>query len=137
METLICVGLRRGEASGLMWSDLDFDGRTITVQRSVTYTPGDGLQVGIPKTFNSVRTIPIPANLISSFQQWQKEQAAPHGSLLLGAYVFADTENPFSPIRPDRITQWLRQFEKEHGLRKISPHGLRHTAATLVLSRKI
>lgn len=133
METLICVGLRRGEASGLMWSDLDFDGGTITVQRSVTYTPGDGLQVGIPKTFNSVRTIPIPANLISGFQQLQKEQAVPH-SYLLGAYVFADTENPFSPIRPDRITRWLRQFEKEHGLRKISPHGLRHTTATLLLS---
>ena len=134
METLICLGLRRGEAAGLMWSDFDFDGGTLTVQRNVTYVPGSGLQIGTPKTDSSIRVLPVPAALICNLKKWQKEQAAPHGSTLIGAYTFADIKDPFSPIRPDRITQWLRRFEKEHGLKEVSPHDLRHTAATLLLS---
>ena len=134
METLICLGLRRGEAAALMWSDFNFDEGTLTVQRNVTYVPGSGLQIGTPKTDSSIRVLPVPAALICNIKKWQKEQAAPHGSTLIGAYTFADIKDPFSPIRPDRITQWLRRFEKEHGLKEVSPHDLRHTAATLLLS---
>ena len=42
--------------------------------------------------------------------------------------------DPYSPIRPDNITQWLARFNKSHGLRNVSPHDLRHTCATLLLS---
>lgn len=42
--------------------------------------------------------------------------------------------DPYSPIRPDNITQWLARFNKTHGLREVSPHDLRHTCATLLLS---
>ena len=46
----------------------------------------------------------------------------------------SDTNDPYSPIRPDSITQWLSRFNKQHGLRNVSPHDLRHTCATLLLS---
>ena len=46
----------------------------------------------------------------------------------------SDVVDPYSPIRPDSITQWLSRFNKKHGLRNISPHDLRHTCATLLLS---
>ena len=51
--------------------------------------------------------------------------------------VYDESSNysdPYSPIRPDNITQWLARFNKTHGLRNVSPHDLRHTCATLLLA---
>ena len=33
--------------------------------------------------------------------------------------------------------QWLAKFEKKHGLKKVSPHGLRHTYCSLLLSQNV
>ena len=48
------TGMRRGEIMGLMYSDIDFDNRTISIKRSIT----DG-KVTTPKTEKSIRTVPI------------------------------------------------------------------------------
>ena len=44
LQAFITTGLRRGECIGLQWQDIDFQKQTLTVNRSVTYTPecGDG-----------------------------------------------------------------------------------------------
>ena len=50
------------------------------------------------------------------------------------AFIFGSPVDPYNPIRPDSVTQWLDRFNTTHGLRKVSPHDLRHTCATLLLS---
>ncbi len=50
------------------------------------------------------------------------------------AFIFGSPVDPYTPIRPDSITQWLARFNKVHGLRSVSPHDLRHTCATLLLA---
>ena len=134
MEVLITTGIRRGEAAALMWSDFNFDSLTMKIQRNAYYTPKDGVSVGTPKTESSIREIHILPTVAAKLKQWKAEQAAPHGGVLIGAYSFSDSVDPFSPIRPDAITKWLRLFEDANGLRKVSPHDLRHTAATLLLA---
>ena len=37
------------------------------------------------------------------------------------------------PIPPDRVSAWLRSFNKRHNLPPVSVHGLRHTNATLLI----
>lgn len=55
---LLCTGLRRGEALGLKWGDVDFKRNTITIDRGVTYRKGK-TQIGDTKTEGSVRKVPL------------------------------------------------------------------------------
>lgn len=73
MEVLITTGLRRGECLGLQWQDIDFENETISVKRSVLYTPETGIYVSEPKTSNSVRTIPVMKSTLYELQLLLKE----------------------------------------------------------------
>lgn len=134
MTTLLLTGLRRGEAAGLQWQDIDFENSVLHVERNVIYTAASGLVISTPKTANSVRAVPIPPSLAALLKEWEKEQAAPTGAALIPtAFVFAVPERPFDPPMPDTFTRWLSRFTKERNLPAISPHDLRHSCASLLL----
>lgn len=63
---LYYTGLRRGEALGLRWSDINFAARTLRVERDIDFVTGD---VGTVKTATSVRIVPIPDALMIMLQQ--------------------------------------------------------------------
>jgi integrase len=56
----LSLGLRRGELLGLQWPDVDLETRSLTVNRTLQYMPGQGLVVSAPKTTASARTIRSP-----------------------------------------------------------------------------
>lgn len=56
----IAVGLRRGEALGLSWNDLDLDRRTLTVRQTLQRLKGK-LVLGPTKTKKSARMVSLPA----------------------------------------------------------------------------
>jgi integrase len=66
LRTLVLVlgycGLRFGEAAALRVSDVDIEGRWITVRRSVTYVRKAGLIEGATKN-HTTRKVPVPAFL--------------------------------------------------------------------------
>jgi len=62
LAILYYTGLRRGEALGLRWSDVDFSARTVRVERDIDFVTG---KVGTVKTDKSVRTVPLPDELIA------------------------------------------------------------------------
>ena len=137
MNVLIRCGLRRGELAGLKWQDIDFNNNTLTVCRDVINnkeTNGKNY-VKETKSMNSDRVIPIDPMLKGLLKTWQKDQAEQYGSILMpSAFIFGSPIDPYQPIRPDSITQWLARFNKSHDLRMVSPHDLRHTCATLLLA---
>ena len=72
MYLFITTGLRRGELAGLQWQDFNPKEQTISVRRNVSYTPQTGLTVGIPKTANGIRTVPVSpkvAEMLSSYKR--------------------------------------------------------------------
>lgn len=69
LQMLITTGLRRGECLGLQWQDVDFQNGTVSVNRSVTYTPENGIVVAAPKTANSNRTIPLVPSSVKLLKQ--------------------------------------------------------------------
>lgn len=134
MTLLLLTGLRRGEAAGLQWADIDFKYGTLRVERNVTYTARTGIVVSTPKTQSSVRKVPATPSLLAILKKWQFEQERNYEHRLPAtAYVFAVPENPLSPPLPDTITRWLSRFVKERGLPNVSPHDLRHSCASLLL----
>lgn len=135
LQLLITTGLRRGECIGLQWQDVDFEKATISVNRAVTYTPDSGIMVAAPKTATSIRTIPLMQSTLSILTRWQREQKRRHPNKdLTSAFLFSRENAPFEARDPSAITRHLKRFTRAAGLPDVSPHDLRHTCASLLLS---
>ena len=62
---LLQTGLRTGEMIGLKWSDIDFEKRTLTVNRSMEYRYSVGeWRIGEPKSKSGYRTVPLTQEAI-------------------------------------------------------------------------
>lgn len=127
------TGLRRGEACGLQWKDIDFTKKTLTVEPT-----RDNKGVRSPKTDNSYRTILIDDILIQQlkgYKKWCKETKSKFGYHLINSdFIFISYQNG-NPITDNTIIYSLRRITKKAGIKPITPHGLRHTHATLLLSQ--
>jgi len=131
---LITTGLRRGEAVGLQWGDISADGLTLTINRNVTpdKTAENKIHIGQTKG-KEARTVPISRRVYSLLMERKAEQESKYGLVMPNAYIFNHDGDTYKPIYPTAPTRWQRRFVKRHGLENVSPHDLRHTAATLAL----
>lgn len=131
---LITTGLRRGEAVGLQWGDISADKLTLTIQRNVTLdkTAEDKIHIGQTKG-KEARTVPISRRVYALLMQRKEEQQQQYGLVMPTAFIFNRDGNAYRPIYPTAPTRWQQKFVKRHGLEDVSPHDLRHTAATLAL----
>jgi integrase len=135
LHVLITTGLRRGECLGLQWRDIDQDGGTLNVKRSVNYTVESGVNVAEPKTPKSIRTIPVISSTLSMLNEWRRETETAHPKKNLEcAFVFASPDSPFSPYNAGAFYRRISRFMKANNLPDISAHDLRHTCASLLLS---
>lgn len=133
MNILMTCGLRRGEATGLQWRDIDKEKLTLTVARNVApdKTAPDKYTVGTPKTGEG-RTVPLLPRVYALLMDLKREQEEHFQTKLFPAsFIFCRDDNPWRPVYPTVPTRWQRRFVKRHGLPDVSPHDLRHTAATL------
>lgn len=145
----VAGGLRKGEIMGLEWSDIDFEKGTLEVKRASQFIPGQGIITKTPKNETSKRIISLPASLIILLKQYKASQTArrlrlgtkwqQREKLRLGK-EFKETDRLFttwdgSPGYPDWPTTWFSKFIKEKNLPPLNFHGLRHTAATLLIGQ--
>ena len=143
----IFTGCRRGELVPLRWSDIAFDDSSIRITKSACMVKGELLIKGT-KTKGSIRTIAIPAAVLSLARCWKREQALYRltiGSQWIGDdFVFIrwngsmmGLDTPYHAFR--RIIRNYNANRKngEPELPLIPLHGLRHTSATLLISQGI
>lgn len=131
---LITSGLRRGEAVGLQWVDINADKLTLTISRNVTIdkTAEDKIHIGQTKG-KETRTVPISRRVYALLMERKEEQRQQYGLVMPTAFIFNRDGNAYAPVFPTTPTRWQQRFVKRHGLEAVSPHDLRHTAATLAL----
>ncbi len=128
------TGLRRGEALGLRWEDIDLSRGQASIRHNLVVVRG-GLEFGSPKSGRG-RHISLATQTVNALRAWRATQVAE--KLAIGA-VWADplglvfTREDGSPIHPDRVTDAFRRSQKTTELPKITLHQLRHTWATLAL----
>lgn len=145
--TALSTGLRLGEILALKWSDIDFDTSNLTVKRTlqrVTVIDREGNRVSkvieqTPKTKNSIRTIPIPRNILVKLKDHKVQQSK--NKLHLGElyanndYVFCDKLGyPINDKRPNRN---LKSVLNKLGIEPLKFHGLRHTYATRLFEANV
>ena len=143
LAVLALLGLRRGEALGLSWNDIDLDGGVVTIRRSLSRIRVDGktqLVLAPTKTRSSRRPLPIPPVLISLLRMWRKEQSRMRlkaGELWGSGWVdesLVFTTPLGTPIDPDNLRHALERLGRKAGIGHVHPHQLRHSVASVLIA---
>ena len=128
-------GLRRGEACGLHWADLDLPARTLTVRwQLLQYGWATGLDD--PKTDASADTIALDNATAAVLADHHQRQ---HAERLAAGPAWADTGLVFTTptgdaLHPADVTDQFTRLVAATGLPPVRLHDLRHGAATLTLA---
>ncbi|MEU7345768.1 tyrosine-type recombinase/integrase [Streptomyces bacillaris] len=138
-ELALRTGLRRGELLGLHWADVDLDGGTASVCRSLQRTRSAGLTHLPTKTRASERRIALPTECIRALHgHWERQEEEREGAgadWKTSGLVFTTTAG--GPLDPANITRHFRGLLNRAGLRRIRFHDLRHSTATLLLEQGV
>lgn len=133
------TGLRRSELLGLEWNDIDWDNKRLRIVRTSQYLSHRGVFTDETKNQTSERYIYISDKVITilkEHRQWQLMQAA----ILRDVWVDSGrvgTNEDGTPMKPARLSNWFKKFMKKTDLPHITFHGLRHTYATICITKGI
>lgn len=130
------TGLRQGEALALKWSDIDFENKKITVNKTAVRIK-EKQTIQTPKTKNSKRVISIDPATLSILRSWKKDQIKiyfKNGKHFEGDDNFIFTNERADWVHIHNFIRYFKRFIADHKLKPITPHGLRHTHASLLFS---
>jgi integrase len=135
---LAMTGMRRGEALGLAWEDLDMEAGRLTISRA--WVPVNGqAQMSEPKTRRGRRTIaldPVTLDALKAHAARQADEQSDWDETWSNSgFVFTGTDG--RPLQPWAVSKAFRDHRKAAMLPEIPLHGLRHTYATLALASGI
>lgn len=140
-RVLAFCGLRKGEALALHWSDIDWDNKTININKTTAWV-NKKMILQPPKTKDSIRIISVDSKTLKLFKRWKNEQVDFYKQF--GFEVTNDKNQPiFSRYVHKRNTMdYMREatpndilthfYERHPGLKEITIHGFRHTHASLL-----
>ena len=128
------TGMRIGETLALTWDVIDFDKRTININKTINYVRGE-FKVGPPKTENSYRILGMNNTVYHLLQQVKEEQDKMKIAL---KDVWQDlnlvfTQDTGGYIQKANINNRLSSLKKGTNYEYITVHSLRHANATLLL----
>lgn len=121
----ITTGMRLGEMQALRWQDIDLERGTVTIGASLRRLDEHRWVRDEPKTARSRRTLTLPGVALAALERHHATFS--HSATLL----FTRPDG-----RPHDSATVLRRFKRtcrELGLREVTIHSLRHTAAALML----
>ena len=132
---LATTGMRRGEALGLRWRDVDFDSSQIAIVQTVSMVDGK-IVIGQPKTSGSRRTVYVHDTTTKALRQQRQLQAEER--LAAGPGWEIDNDLVFrsvtgAPVNPDWFSRQFNDLVERTDVPRIRLHDLRHTNATLSL----
>jgi integrase len=135
----VTTGMRQGEILGLGWEDVDFEARVVRVRRTLTLAKG-GPRLTEPKTRGSRRSIRLTASAVEALERHRERQdregAVSGDDWNAWDLVFCTRRG--TPIRRDTLhAKHWKPLLRRSGLPDIRFHDLRHTCATLLLTKGV
>lgn len=128
-EVLYYLGLRQGEACSLTWSDIDFNKKEVSINKTITTKlRGQLYTISSPKTKKSNRILPIPKKLLESLKI-MKLNAKKKKYFKESWFVFGDE----LPFRETTIQVRKNKYCKLAGVKQIRIHDFRHSCASFLI----
>lgn len=129
----LATGLRQGELLALNWKDINFNNKTLTINKSVKevyiYKNENSRHIEtifqVPKTLNSFRTISVPNVIINLLKKDRKKEGL----------LFKDENN--NPLRAKNVSYQWKKILKECNIPHKKFHAIRHTYASLLLKNGV
>ena len=135
---LAFTGMRRGEAVGLRWVDVDSEAKVVHVARQVVQN-GWEVEETEPKSESSIRPVMLSDELaieLTRYRQWQDAARKATGEEWVDSgRVFTTADG--SGLHPASVSAWFKQLAREADLPPIRLHDLRHGAASLMLAANV
>jgi len=140
---MLAFGLRRGEALGLSWANVDWTRETVHVTHGLKRVQNrDGgdrkttLVLGELKTARARRTLYLTPPLVEMLKRHRAAQEAERvrlGDAWVESGLIFTTEHG-TMLDPDNISHVFSRLTERAGLGPWHPHELRHTGASLMLA---
>ena len=143
------TGLRTGEMIGLTWDAIDFERRTLTVNKTLEFRHGQkAWRAGPPKTQQSYRTIPLTDKAYGILKEvWDSRSGRKESPLLSQTLEYMDRRTGVTsrlvmrdlvfinwrtgePAKNSSYDTHLYKLCDEAGINRFCMHALRHTYAT-------
>ena len=150
------TGLRTGELIGLTWDVIDWNNRTLTVNKTLEYRHNQKLwRAGPPKTKQSYRTLPLTEKAYAILEDlWNQREYRKESPLLETTLEYMDRrtgmKSQFSmrdlvfinwrtgePTKNSSYDTHLYKLCDKAGISRISMHALRHTYATRAIEAEM
>jgi integrase len=137
----ITSGMRLGELFGLTWNNVDFANNSVSVTHTLT-AASTGTCLGLPKTFESIRTIPLPHQTINKLQGWKKYQGKYAQNLQdifvnKNNLVFPNSFGNFMSVSNWHVRYWKKMMGVAGWKGDKNPHILRHLYISTLIRNKI
>lgn len=117
---LFWTGIRSGELLALTLKDIDFDNKTISINKNFATVKGEALILS-PKTPKSKRAVNIPDFLVDEIKEY-----------ISHLYDYEPKQRLFN-ITKSALNIQMNSTIKKLGLKKIHVHALRHSHASLLI----
>ena len=145
--TLYFTGLRIGELMGLNWYDIDFERKTLRINKELTVkikksekAKGIYYKLVPPKTSNSIRTIDLSDNLVEKLKKHYENEKAIY-NFDKSMFVFGNV----SYIKETTLRNHLKKYIELAQIKPKNPyykkgdtiltlHGFRHSHASLLIN---
>ncbi|WP_315093226.1 tyrosine-type recombinase/integrase [uncultured Cellulomonas sp.] len=141
---MLTFGLRRGEALGLKWANLDSTRLTLRVTHGVkrvkNHRGGDNhrtmLVLGELKTARAVRTLYLSPDVVTALERHRERQDNEREHL---GRAWTETGLVFTSevgtmLDPDNVSRVFSRLARQAGLGHWHAHELRHSGASLMLT---
>lgn len=129
-------GLRKGEALVLTWNDIDFSSGKIKICKTLARGIKSRVFISSTKTESSERNIYVDRKTLDLLKEWKLMQRKKFFGIGFNTntskqLVFSNEKN--SLLIHSTPNWWVKKVAEEAGIHEITPHGFRHTYATLAI----
>ena len=121
---LIELGLRCSEMLALSWEDIDFNLKSVKINKACVAIKGGGL-IDVPKSKSSIRELPLSDAFCDHLSFYAKGNSG---------YIINNGKRLMTPANytKNRYNKFFDDMAREGiSLKRLSPHELRHTCGTL------
>jgi integrase len=129
----LAIGLRRGEALGLRWVDVDLINERVVIAKALSRVLAT-LALRDVETETYAASVPLPAELVAILRRHRRDQLDDTQVAQANTLGLVFTTKNGTPLEPRNVNRSFETLRRGANVRIIRLHDLRHSCATLLFA---